>query len=124
MHNPAERHLAAYLNRISRQQLEEDAQESRNDTLRSYYATCRAIADGIVFEFAFANGQNYYRQYGLDCNEADWHDWLVEEAEAFDKAFGPDGSAARAMRLLISEQADFTGLDFVAKQADIFSTAA
>ena len=45
-------------------------------------AELKGIAEEIYKDFAFADGEEYYRQHGIDCEESDWHEWILEESTA------------------------------------------
>ncbi|QMT41273.1 hypothetical protein [Neisseria shayeganii] len=99
-----DKQLAAHIDQISRAQAAEWVQESRNEVLRAYYPQCRAIAAEQAYPFATCNGD-----FDLsDVEPCQWHEWLEVETPA---------SLREAMLLLIAEDADFAGLDFLATEA-------
>lgn len=61
--------------RAERTEWEQVALEMDKDELKD-------IAEEIYKEFALVDGEEYYRQHGLDCSNEDWQTWILEEAEA------------------------------------------
>lgn len=95
---------AAHTDRISREQAAEWEQENRNEALRGNYPQCRAIAAEQAYLFATCNGD-----YDLsDVEPWQWHEWLEVETPKH---------LRQAMLLLIAEDADFAGLEFLATEA-------
>lgn len=111
-----------------------EAERQENRRLLEYAGQCRKIAKDQAYDFATANGKDYYWQYGFEDPENQalaWHEWLIESAEELDAKqfrrmpmFGKTHDLANAMRLLVSTGADFTTLDFVVSHMATVAKAA
>lgn len=87
-----------------RRQEQQDAIEAREQILLSQYRShCRALAVKAAKDYALANGEDYYQEFGPDGDTESWHGWLREDA-----ADTRNADLHRAMVLLINAEEDFT----------------
>lgn len=91
------------------QQAAANAREYDDAYLRAFRrATCEKIADSILKDYAYANGVDYYNEYGVDGDDASWQEWLTDAANET-----KDKDTIRAMQLFIDDGVWFTTLDYV-----------
>lgn len=87
----------------------EEVNQQWGDWLQQMQPECLSIAEAIYQEFAFTESEERYRAFGFgDTTEAEWHEWLLEDAAAQD--------LREPMAYAIEHRKDFTELAWIAEK--------